>query len=228
MRLLVAFAASTALLTTAMPALSADFSYNPPIYVESVPEMTNFVPVEVGTGWYLRGDISYNLSRPTYRFNFAGATTGNNRFGGGLGFGYQFTDYLRLDTTINYVGYDRFNAFGLQGGHSLWTGMANAYVDLGTVVGITPYVGAGVGLAHARTSFDAGINGQPGFGYNETGFAYTLNAGVAYRVTDNASVDLGYQYLSAPNLRRFDYNTAQERRGISHHQIRAGLRYDLW
>ena len=108
---------------------------------------------------------------------------------------------------FNYVGYDRYSGFGIEGGHSLWTGLANAYVDLGTVIGITPYIGGGVGIAHARTAFDAGINAQPGFGYNQTGFAYALNAGVAYQVTDNASVDVGYQYLSAPNLRRFDYAT---------------------
>lgn len=228
MRLLVAVAASTALLTTALPALSADFAYDPPIYVDNMPPMTDFVPVEVGSGWYLRGDVTYNFSRPTYRFNFLGVETRNNRFGGGLGVGYQFTDYLRVDTTINYAGYDRYSGFGIEGGHSLWTGLANAYVDLGTVVGITPYIGAGAGIAHARTSFDAGINAQPGFGYNQTAFAYTLNAGVAYQVTDNASVDLGYQYLSAPNLRRFDFATSQERRGIAQHQIRAGLRYELW
>ncbi|NMG37990.1 outer membrane beta-barrel protein [Chelativorans sp. ZYF759] len=218
----IAIAATAAFLATAFPALSADFNYDPPIFVEKMPD---YVPVEVGTGWYLRGDVTYNLSRPTYQ---VAPGTGHNRFGGGLGFGYQFTDFLRLDTTINYAGYDRYRNAGLSGDHALWTGMANAYVDLGTVVGITPYVGAGVGVAHARTRFDAGINGEPGFGYNQTGLAYTLNAGVAYRMTDNASLDLGYQYLSAPNLRRFDYAAGQERRGIAHHQIRAGLRYELW
>ncbi|MGY6709970.1 MAG: outer membrane protein [Rhizobiaceae bacterium] len=218
----IAIAATAALLATAVPALSADFNYDPPIFVEKMPD---YVPVEIGTGWYLRGDVTYNVSRPTYNL---GVGSGNNRFGGGLGFGYQFTDFLRLDTTINYVGYDRYRTGPLSGGHSLWTAMATGYIDLGTVVGVTPYIGGGIGAAHARTLFDQGIQGQPGFGYNETGFAYTLNAGAAYRVTDNLSVDLGYQYLSAPNLRRFDYAAGVERRGIAHHQIRAGLRYELW
>lgn len=223
MKRYIAFAASTALLAAAVPALSADFSYDPPIFVEQMPD---YVPVEVGTGWYLRGDITYNLNRPTYRFSVLGTETENNRFGGGLGIGYQFTDLLRMDVTVNYAGHDRFSLDPLQARHELWTGMATAYVDLGTVAGITPYVGAGVGLAHSRNS----LNLPPvlDLGFNETRFAYTLNAGAAYRISENTSVDIGYQYLSSPTLRRYDVVTGEERRGIAHHQIRAGVRYELW
>ena len=39
------------------PALAAD--YDPPMIIDQPVEE---VPVEVGTGWYLRGDIGYNFS----------------------------------------------------------------------------------------------------------------------------------------------------------------------
>ena len=39
-----------------MPALAAD--YDPPIVIDQPVEE---VPVEVGSGWYLRGDIGYNF-----------------------------------------------------------------------------------------------------------------------------------------------------------------------
>ncbi|TIP73984.1 MAG: porin family protein, partial [Mesorhizobium sp.] len=44
---------------------------------------------------------------------------------------------------------------------------------------------------------------------NETHYslAYTLNAGLAYQVSKNLSVDLGYQYFSAPDA---EYTTAQD------------------
>lgn len=34
--------------------------YDPPIYVEPAEE---YVPVEIGSGWYLRGDVAYNFAR---------------------------------------------------------------------------------------------------------------------------------------------------------------------
>ena len=43
------------------PALAAD--YDPPVYVDEAPE---YKPVEIGSGWYLRGDLAY-LPRGTYR-----------------------------------------------------------------------------------------------------------------------------------------------------------------
>jgi opacity protein-like surface antigen len=70
-------------LATAWPALAAD--YDPPILLEDAP---SYVPVEVGSSWYLRGDVSYNANSPVYDVDGAA----NLRFGGGLGVGYQFKD----------------------------------------------------------------------------------------------------------------------------------------
>ena len=53
-RILLAAAATAAIAST--PALAAD--YDPPIVVDKAPE---FVPVEVGNGWYLRGDLGYSF-----------------------------------------------------------------------------------------------------------------------------------------------------------------------
>src|SRR4051812_12825750 len=98
-------AIALALPMTALPALAAD--YEPPIVVDQPPEE---VPVEVGTGWYLRGDIGYNASVKTddtfdYRtFDPVSATYSDNSFATadlekqftyGVGVGYSFTDWLR-------------------------------------------------------------------------------------------------------------------------------------
>ena len=63
------FASRLALLLAAaalgpLPAAYAA-DYDPPIIVE---EATEYVPVEVGSGWYLRGDVGYNFSDTPYQF----------------------------------------------------------------------------------------------------------------------------------------------------------------
>lgn len=93
-------------------ALAAD--YDPPIVVDEAPE---YQPVEIGSGWYLRGDIGYaflvSTGAATYRtFDSGTATYSDNvfatsqistSFNGGIGFGYRFTDYIRADATLDYI-----------------------------------------------------------------------------------------------------------------------------
>jgi opacity protein-like surface antigen len=204
------------------PAASAD--YSPPIFVEKMPE---YVSVEVGTGWYLRGDISYNFSRPTYRPNLFGVR--NRRVGASIGFGYQFNDFLRAETSLAHIARDSYSGFigdeRINLSHNLWTGMTSGFVDLGTFVGITPYVGGGIGLAHAR---DRAEVGEFELAHSQYRFAYTLNAGAAYSMTDNLSLDVGYQFLHAPGIQYIDFDAPGLRRGVKHHQVRVGLRYQLW
>lgn len=207
------------------PAFAAD--YDPPIFVEEAPE---FVPVEIGSGWYLRGDISYNSGRPVYKSKQHSVS--NRRFGGGAGIGYHFTDNFRGDVTINYLGSDYidyiYNNDSAKGSYKAWSGLVSGYYDIATVVGITPYVGAGLGVVHSRYDIEQNILKQfpiPDRSYN---FAYALMAGASYKVTDNVSVDLGYQFLHAPDAKRMDLETTGVHKGTKHHQIKLGLRYDIW
>ena len=173
------------------PLATAGAADLPPVYdtpsYQGAPEVQ---PVEIGTGWYLRGDVGYNFnddsgiyvdSRSTYA---TGNGTGirnvfdNSRVTGGVGVGYQFTDLLRGDITADWLAHGSFDDT-YQGGcpvfqydandvQSLITGscrsdsdggldvynfMANAYVDLGTYVGLTPYIGAGIGVANVRANY---------------------------------------------------------------------------
>lgn len=60
--------------------------------------------------------------------------------------------------------------------------------------------------------------------------AYSLNAGVGYRITKNMTLDLGYQFTSAPNAQYADFSggTFSQKKGVDIHEVRFGLRYDLW
>lgn len=207
-------------------AVAAD--YEPPIFVEQAPE---YVPVEIGSGWYLRGDVTYVASDPVYDFDPVIGDLRNNRFGGSVGIGYHFTDLLRTDVNIGFVAGDRYRVDGgaagtLEETNRAWYGMANAYLDLGTIAGFTPYVGAGIGVLHTRNSSDFVYPVE--IDSNQYRLAYALNAGVNYQISDNLSVDLGYQYLDSPKTEYRDLNTAAIEEGVDYHQIKVGLRYDLW
>lgn len=169
--------------------------------------------------------------------NFYGQNLGMATFVG-AGVGYQFNNWLRFDVTAEYRGSSAFSAIdsysivGLggtanpdtlrnfyKGNLSSFVAMANGYVDLGTWHRITPYVGAGVGVAYNmvhgltdqgfRYNYDPGIPGYGpgaptgGFARNgaKTSFAWALMAGLGYDVTQNLKLEVGYRYLNLGSAR---------------------------
>lgn len=212
------------------PAGAAD--YDPPIIVDDAPE---YVPVEVGSGWYLRGDIGYNFNDPVYDFTLLGQETDNTRINGSIGAGYHFNDYLRGEFNLGFVSRDTFDYDDgintVSAENTIWSGMVNGYVDLGTVAGLTPYIGAGIGLLHSSQKLDIDAPAVPlavDIDDRQNEFAYSLGAGVNYQLTRNLSMDVGYQYLSSPDLKYLNVDTGLIDEGIDYHQVKVGLRYDLW
>jgi len=159
------------------------------------------------------------------------------------GIGYQFNEWIRADVTAEYrtaIGLrgvfqeSVFNAtggpFGTSSafyGQNEYPGtlqstlvMANAYADLGTWYGLTPYVGAGVGVvrhnmsgftdsgyAFTGTSFVPGsvfpvggplspVVNSPITDKTKTNFAWAAMAGLSYNITPNLKLDLGYRYMN--------------------------------
>lgn len=140
---------------------------------------------------------------------------------------------------------------------SSFDGLANGYVDLGTYSGFTPYVGGGLGITYTKTNFAVNANCQneiidemsgnwvrttefdcaaPGnrqvgsYSEKEYNLTYALTAGFAYKIADNASIDVGYQYKSTPEIKYYAISAdgIEQRKGIDSHEIKVGLRYDLW
>ena len=268
--LLAASCAALALCPAA--ALAAD--YDPPIFVEEAPE---WVPVEIGSGWYLRGDVGYAVNtsagRPTYRSFDPGppaAYAGHSfdtaslskRLNVGGGFGYHLNDWLRADATLERLE-GRFSGRRTDGlaflpgavartedtaSMTAYAAMLNGYVDLGTFVGVTPYLGAGAGFAYVKwdglrsREFDAlntnlGVRSHPGAS-GDWRFTWALMAGGAYELTDNLKLDVGYKYRRVEGGPMFGFSAAEtgvgasggkgRDDGFSQHEIRVGLRYDLW
>jgi len=136
----------------------------------------------------------------------------------GVGVGYQFNNWFRADITGEYrskvafhgTDFAMFNPGGgiadeYHGGYQSWVGLVNAYADLGTWWCLTPFIGAGVGGATIKTSAFSDVATFPAFdgrtssyiadGATKTNFAWALHAGVAYKVSNNFTVELAYRYL---------------------------------
>ncbi|WEX10006.1 outer membrane beta-barrel protein [Chelativorans sp. AA-79] len=221
--------ASTVVLGTAVTGHAAD--YEPPIVIDEAP----LVPVEVGSGWYLRGDVTYAANESAYDADLFGDEADNNRFGGSIGFGYHFTDLLRADVSLAYISSDEFDyddgVVSISADHRVLGAMVNGYLDLGTFVGFTPYVGAGAGILysmHEISASSAALGAAAEAVDRQYEFAYSLNAGVSYQITKNMSLDVGYQFLSSPGTKYVDVDAGTVEEGLDYHQVKVGLRYDLW
>ncbi|WP_315926418.1 porin family protein [Mesorhizobium sp. SP-1A] len=237
----------------ASPVLAADL-IEPP--VEAAPAQPVYQEADYG-GWYIRGDLDYHKSQwRGARYTVYGTPGGFNEFDSGKlrgafslggGVGYQVTRHFRADLTGDYwfkSGFDG-STVGTCGGTGLpcvssdtsrmsaFLLLANAYVDLGTWNGFTPYVGAGIGGAHIKwdtlvnTDDDGTFQHQGGKGWR---FAYALMAGTSYCLTDRAKLDVGYRFTHIDGGRMFDYANGAGPgfdKGFNTHEVRAGLRYQF-
>ncbi|MDM7851947.1 outer membrane protein [Pseudochrobactrum kiredjianiae] len=194
-----------------------------------------FKPVEIGSGWYLRGDIAYvPSSHAKLRlkgYDWLGTERGEVKataaYSGGVG--YQFTNNIRGDIT---AGYRKLKASGEPVEADVWEVMANAYYDIGNFSGVTPYVGAGLGMANVdyKVGYKIPDTNDDAFGgRNTTRLQWALMAGAAIDVTENIKFDLGYRYArissgDAADAASFTFSD----KGLESHQIRAGIRMTTW
>lgn len=265
------------------PAFAADLDQIIPAPVED-----GYVPVEIGSGWYIRGDISYDLSTDTtgsYQ-TYDGVAFSTNpydnfelgtAFDVSAGVGYQFNSWLRADATLGYWGRSvngadtspapcttfvtgidptAINCRSVDSTKiAAWESMANVYADLGTYVGVTPYIGAGAGFTHisysdlTNTAYctnaagaDVPVGGSScpitSFhgGAKSWRFTWALAAGASYDLTKNTKIDLGYRYSRVAGGDMFNWpigtigasGVQGQDDGFDQHTFKAGLRYAIW
>ena len=197
-------------------------------------------PLEFGTGWYLRGDGAFSFEdHPKLNLNPAqfDRNAKGDGYAIGLGAGYKFNSFLRVDVTGDYLDSFSYAAQGSCGPTCFqstrdnidrFDGLANAYLDLGNWGGFTPYVGAGVGLSGAHQNDSTNYaDGTPGQQSRHTTYqlAWAAMAGFSYSISSNMLLDVGYRYL---DLGRLVVNTPSlpaVQKDITAHQVRVGIRY---
>lgn len=289
------------LASMAAPALAADIDQIIPAPVIE----DNYVPVEIGTGWYIRGDIGYNIGgrQRNNQYDSLVPVTFDESFADGLnvgvGAGYRFNDIFRMDATLDRVLGGKFsntqlvaptgpcNGTGLyvnsvtgvtfmgpfdidnclrkdEASYNAWYAMGNAYADLGTFNGFTPFVGAGLGVAkinwkeetnsitcvpvandvHVEACSATGSVAQPPLNtvYTEPGIvnngsnwklALALTAGVSYELSKGLHLDTSYKFTSiGGGFGSIPYGptpgSSIASNGFGLHQVKMGLRYEIW
>ncbi len=270
-------AAGAASLLSSM-ALAADLPYAPP-YVPPVEEFGGwYLRGDIGFS-----NQSVNNIRHSDPARYQGLSSFDEKIGFDtagtfqIGAGYQFNNWFRADVTGQYRGRANFKGTDLltfplatpngvqtfngidnySASKSEWLFLANAYVDLGTWWGVTPFVGAGVGTALVTISnfTDTGVNninfnglgagpfpsGPPvaSFAAASSGskwnFAWAAHAGLAYKVSPNITLELAYSFVdlgsgTTGTIRAFDSPTLGnvfKFNNITSHDLKLGVRWEL-
>jgi len=148
------------------------------------------------SGIYLRGDIGASY------LNW-GSASQPWTYVGNAGIGYQFDQNFRTDLTYDWTG-----SYGVNPAGNLSTNMIllNGYYDWKNQSAFTPYVGVGAGYGWQWASGVGAANAQ--------GIAVGLAAGVAYDMTRNLSLDVGYRF----------HDVLGASQQSPEHQVAAGLR----
>jgi Opacity protein and related surface antigens len=180
-----------------------------------------YVGGHLGMGFLNQSDRSFRDSETG--FSYSPGDDSDTVFGGGISVGYDFSHRvglpirLELDYTARSEGEakNRANILEQSSGKtfgttkkdkiSLQTLMVNAWVDIPTGTAVTPYLGGGIGFGFVNyksnlnfVDLTAGTeSGSESGSTNETNFAWSLGAGVAYDITERWTVDLGYRYIDA-------------------------------
>lgn len=176
----------------------------------------------------------------------------------GIGAGYQFNNWLRFDVTAEYRGKANFHGLDIvrSGGSvytdeyraskSEWLALANIYADLGTWWRVTPFIGAGIGTSYntisnftdtcAIVAVCVGGSLATGATNSKWNFAWALHAGLAYKATQNFTVELAYRYVNLGDALSGDLVTylgtnaivnPMEFKGLSSHDLKLGVRWML-
>lgn len=116
--------------------------------------------------------------------------------------------------------------------------MVNAFYDFPLGNMITPYVIAGVGAAfmHHNIATSSSVGGQMlgenNYSSNKTNLAWAVGAGVAWDLTENVSVELGYTFTDAGDIST-DWSAAngiikgdgEVHTKVQLHSLHTGVRY---
>jgi opacity protein-like surface antigen len=242
-------------------ATAADFP--PPIVEAPIHDSPVSHPVPAASGWYIRGDVGYSWNRSrgvdffqgdlnTYAAFTSASLRGSYSVGGGGG--YQFSNHLRGDVTLDYFGKSKFrgSTVGTCGtplepctstdlAHmTAFSLLANAYVDFYKHGRFTLYGGAGLGGTRVKWN---GLNnvaceddGGGCYEFNHGGganwrFTFALMAGASIDLTCNLKADVGYRYrhVSGGGMFRSLGSSGFQGydRGFHAHDLRGGLRYSF-
>jgi OOP family OmpA-OmpF porin len=157
-------------------------------------------------GWYGRVDAGVSIDGELDGDVADGNTSGpiSAEFDEGwmvdTGIGYAFDNGFRLEGELSYRK-NQWEALAVDppdgdftGDAKAWGLLANLFYDFNRGGTIQPFIGVGAGGAHVEVGID-GLNDA-----SDTVFAYQGLAGVGFRLSERATLDLTYRYFAAPDV----------------------------
>jgi len=223
---------------SAAGAYAADMPGNVSLPLPPPPRQVQVVPFF--SGWYVRGDIGAHwgvLDSAQSASPFPNPTDNklNQGVTASIGVGIK-SDWLRTDVTIDYISPLKYQGTIANAGDTtakIQTSAAlfNGYIDLGTWYRLTPYIGGGIGAAYTRVT-DYASPGAPPFSgdvnKNQWGFALAAVAGVAFPISHNMMIDIGYRYLNVGDVKtNNDAVGDMTFKNVAGHEARIGLRWNF-
>lgn len=167
-----------------------------PLTAQAQSKATDGVYVSLGAGFNLLNESDEKASgrSGTTKYDGGYAGVGAVGYGWGNGLRTELEGAYRNNTikSARFAGVDT-RASGSMSSLSL---MANAIYDF-NLGSFSPYIGAGVGLARIGANRTSTANAQ--VDDYDMQLAYQGIAGVAYALTNNWKLDLGYRYFATTN-----------------------------
>jgi opacity protein-like surface antigen len=93
-----------------------------------------------------------------------------------------------------------------------------------------PYAGGGVGFGRLSLDLDDATTGTPVIDDHDWGFAWQLGVGVAFDVSSNMAIDVGYRYKRINNIELETVATStpvEIDKDYASHNIIAGIRFSF-
>jgi len=146
-------------------------------------------------GWTDTDDHSYNTGVGLAETKLKNGALGSAAMGYKYGVMRYEAEVLHQESDAKSHTIGGVTPGGVDGSPATTAAMANAYVDLGTYIGLKPYVGGGVG--YSRVKFKDYRTASTGTFLDDSDnvLAYQGMAGVSYDITPKLALTGEYRYL---------------------------------
>ncbi|OCG13885.1 hypothetical protein A9G24_07195 [Gilliamella sp. App6-5] len=218
-------------------------------------------------GFYLGGQLGASVQKvsdikDTLHYNFGRVVDDNlfdsmhkTKLAGALNLGYNFSSHydipVRAELSFTLRGnadkkenkYNAYEEYRLRTTQKVKarmnTLMLNGYYDIDIDAPVTPFVGAGLGVAFTKLEnshkekYNVSVDGsdyERSLSKTKTKFAWNVAAGVAYKLNNNMDIDFTARYVDAGKVTIKEHNEYYRTNAsgkLSSVDLLAGVRYSF-
>ncbi len=157
-----------------------------------------------------------------------------------IAYGRSFTDWLRAELELGYVymGFEKMylknqgETVELEGSDTHLRGMVSVILDWNNCTGFTPFIGGGIGLAHANLDMKWELQNQSAPAETESSdiaFIWQAVAGTSWHIGSSLEMELMYRYYVSNDRTHDNHENAtypeMEVEGTKASFIELGIRY---